>query len=436
MSKNLFFVILAFFLLVLCDAKAQKWSYDFIVPDDGTFMDAVHAANQRFDKHRRFRIFIKAGQHLSDGEGDTIRTTENGQEKRFSSPIATLRASNTSIVGEDARTTVVENRPQHEGISITSTLFLNGTDNTYLQDLQLFCNLKNNVNPKAGRAVALHERNCGRNIFRKVFLNSTQDTYWTNDGGTTYLDSCTVAGTVDFICGGGTIYFDQCDILLVERDNWEKSDIITAPATADTLDYGYVFNQCAVRSAGSHQLKFYLGRPWKFAPRSVWLNCCFHAMPQEIGWGNMHGMLPKLFAEYGSRYVAPDGSETTIDLTKRRTVFQGTDKRDMRVDYRPELTEAEAAAYSLNKVFSDWQPRNDCQQVNPPHVSLKGRKLKWPDIPEAGCYAVYMNGKLQNFTTTPTFTIPADAMKGAAFSIRCANQMGGLGPMSNEARYQ
>jgi pectin methylesterase-like acyl-CoA thioesterase len=432
MNKNTFLLIFAFWTLAFGDGMAQKWNYDFIVPDDGNFMSAIHAANDRFDKEARFRIFIRSGRHISEGEGNTISTKENDAEVRFPNPIATLTASNTSIVGEDQMSSVVENRPTHEGISITSTLFLKGTDNTYLQDIQLYCNLQNNTNPKAGRAVALNERNCGRNVFRNVFLNSTQDTYWTNDGGTTYLDSCMIAGTVDFICGGGTIFFDKCNIMLVERENWEKKDIITAPATADTLQYGYVFNECEVGSTNNQHIKFCLGRPWKFEPRCVWLNCLFNAMPVEQGWDNMHGMLPKLFAEYNSRYVNADGSKTPIDLSKRKTVFQSQEKEDMKVEYNPELTAAEAADYTLDKVFPNWNPRMVCKQVNPPAIRMKGKKIVWKDVAEAGCYAVFMDDKLTEFTTHPFYKIPSDAPSGTKFHIRCANQMGGLGYKSNQ----
>ncbi len=435
MRRNTFFMFFAFWAMALCAAVAQKWSYDFIVPDNGDFLDAIHAANGRFDKDKRFRIFIRAGHYFSEGEGDTIRTTENGVEVRFPSPIATLTASNTSIIGEDRLSTRIENRPVHEGISITSTLFLKGCDNTYIQDLEFWCNLKNNTNPKAGRAVALHERNCSHNIFRNLFLNSTQDTYWTNDGGTTYLDSCTIAGTVDFICGGGTIYFDRCDIQLVARDNYEKCDIITAPATADNLSYGFVFDRCDIYGADSRKVKFYLGRPWKFSPRCVWLNCLFRSKPEEEGWTNMHGMLPKLFAEYNSRLRIDEGVSEPIDLSARRTVYQDTHKNDMAVDYKPQLTAAEAADYTLERVFPGWNPRNDCLQVPPPVVKLKGKRLVWNDIAESGCYAVYKNQQLVDFTTNAYYKIPSGTPKGTTFYVRCANQMGGLCDASGEVRF-
>ena len=56
MNKNTFLLIFAFWTLAFGDGMAQKWNYDFIVPDDGNFMSAIYAANDRFDKEARFRI--------------------------------------------------------------------------------------------------------------------------------------------------------------------------------------------------------------------------------------------------------------------------------------------------------------------------------------------------------------------------------------------
>lgn len=413
-------------LLALCQGGfAQKWEYDFIVPDDGGFMEAVHAANARLDKDKRFRIFIRAGHYFVKGEGDTLSTTELGQEVRFPSPITTLTASNTSIVGEDWTTTQVENRPVHEGISITSTLFVKGADHTYLQDFELWCNLRDNVNPLAGRAVSLHERNCSRNILVNMSLNSTQDTYWTNEGGTTYLDGCHVAGTVDFICGGGTVFFYQCDIELIKRSNYEKRDIIVAPATAEHLDYGFVFDRCRVYSADS--VRFHLGRPWRYYPRCAFVNCRFETLPDPVGWTNMSGNRPKLLTEYGS----VDKAGRMIDLSQRRRVFEDRQKRQYEVDYSPVLTDEEVKAYTLDKVFPDWNPREGARQVTPPLVTLRGRTVRWEDIPEAGCYAVYLDDTLHTFVTEPEYVVPLTYSTGTRVAIRCANQMGGLGKMSN-----
>ena len=408
-------------------AYAQKTVFDFVVPDDGTFSDAIEAANTRLDKNVRFKIFVRKGHYVVEGDGDTLRTTENGVDVRFPSPITTLTASNTSIIGEGMDSTIIENRPQHEGISITSTLFLKGCDNTYIQDIQLFCNLQNNTNPKAGRAVALHERFCRNNILVNVRLNSTQDTYWTNDGGETYLKQCDIRGTVDFICGGGTIYLDRCGIGLVERDNWEKSDIIAAPATADSLDYGFVFNRCHVYSVDDHRVKCFLGRPWKFSPRAVYVSCLFDNPPQPIGWENMHGMIPKLFAEFESKALTDSGEYEPVDMSKRRTVFQTLDKRDVAVDYSPELSFEESRTYALNVVFPHWNLDEVTKPLTVDNLAVKGHKLTWGECPSACGFVVYMDNCIKEFSKDNKFVIPRGTPSGTVLTIRPVSQMGALG---------
>ena len=102
-----------------------KWKYDFIVPTNGTFRQAIKAANERADKSKRFRIFVKSGHYrMHTNPDDIISTVIDGKKVEFPSPIITLTAPNTSIIGEGAGHTQIENCPKYEGISITSTLFL------------------------------------------------------------------------------------------------------------------------------------------------------------------------------------------------------------------------------------------------------------------------------------------------------------------------
>ena len=46
-------IISALAFLAITTAQAQKWDYDFIVPDNGSFDEAIQAANQRIDKEKR-----------------------------------------------------------------------------------------------------------------------------------------------------------------------------------------------------------------------------------------------------------------------------------------------------------------------------------------------------------------------------------------------
>ncbi len=424
--------IYAIILMSVCTSlNAQnKWTYDFIVPDNGNFVQAIHSANNRPDKNKRYRIFIRPSYYRIKGEGNMISIVENGQSMEISSPMTILTAPNTSIIGDSYGNTQIENCPQHEGISITSTLFCNGADSTYIQDVELWSNFKNDPNAFANRAVALREKNCKGNILKNVSLLSTQDTYFTNEGGTTYLEDCKISGTVDFICGGGTIYFNHCNIFLRERGKTGSRDVIAAPATASGLKYGYVFSDCYIDGGQEQNGKFHLGRPWKNSPKCVFINCSMNVVPAPEGWCEMHGTIPSLFAEYNST----NGYFDILDLSKRKTSFKNSNNQPTNVSYKPCLTDEESEQYTVDKVFPDWFPEDKAAQIPPPILSVNNKTITWTDIPEAGCYAICRDRKIIAFTTKPFYNI-TKSYEGACYSVRCANWYGGLGPRSEEVVY-
>ena len=424
--------IYAIILMSVCASlNAQnKWTYDFIVPDNGNFVQAIHSANNRPDKNKRYRIFIRPSYYRIKGEGNMISIVENGQSMEIPSPMTILTAPNTSIIGDSYGNTQIENCPQHEGISITSTLFCNGADSTYIQDVELWSNFKNDPNAFANRAVALREKNCKGNILKNVSLLSTQDTYYTNEGGTTYLEDCKISGTVDFICGGGTIYFNHCNIFLRERGKTGSRDVITAPATASGLKYGYVFSDCYIDGGQEQNGKFHLGRPWRNSPKCVFINCSMNVVPALEGWCEMHGTIPSLFAEYNST----NGYFEILDLSKRKTSFKNANNQPTEVSYKPCLTDEESEQYTVDKVFPEWFPEDKAAQIPPPILSVNNKTITWTDIPEAGCYAICRDRKIIAFTTKPFYNI-TKSYEGACYSVRCANWYGGLGPRSEEVVY-
>lgn len=408
------------------DVVPLRFSYDFIVPLDGNFTEAVQAANARPDKHRRYRIFILAGHHLSPGDGTPLRVKDDDRELTVPSPMTVLTAPNTSICGEDLRSTVVESRPLYEGISVTATLFARGADSTYLQDLTLWSNYRSEPGAFAVRAVALREQQCRGNMLRRVTLLSNQDTYVTNSGGTTYLCGCNIHGTVDFICGGGTVFFDRCRLLL--RPRGRTGNVICAPATEDSLDFGYVFHRCTVDGDALQAGRWKWGRPWQKSPRAVFLHTRTLLPPDSGGWAEMHGTLPRLFAEYATT----DSLLRPVPLRLRRTRYRNREGEAVTAVHGPVLSADEAAACDLRRVFPSWRPDEASAPVAPPEVRLEGASLVWNDVPEAGLYAVCLDGRVSAFTTAPRYRIPADSPSGARYSVRCANFYGGLGPRSNE----
>ena len=313
-------------------------SQDFTVPTDGSFTEAIRAANDRKDVSRRFVIRVKAGRHLSEGDGDTIKTVvKDGQGADstiwFRSPIVTLRAPMVSIVGDGKDLSVIENRPVYEGIGITSTLYVLNADSTEIRDLTLQCNFNNDPTAFANRAVALRERGCRGNRLKNVRLLSTQDTYYTNAGGDTTLDSCDIHGTVDFICGGGTVHFNNCTLHLEPRGKTGARDVICAPATAED-EQGYIFSNCTITGSPEQEGRYHLARPWQKQPICIFLNTRMELLPAAAGYCEMHGTIPRLFAEQGS----VDKLGQPVDCSSRKVIFKNKAGEDVHVDYSPVLT--------------------------------------------------------------------------------------------------
>ena len=406
-----------------------KWKYDFIVPDNGSFVQAINAANRRPDKNKRYRIFLKPSYYRIKGEGNTISCDENGKNVSFPSPITTLTAPNTSICGESWSTTQVENCPQHEGLNVTSTLYLKGADSTYIQDIELWSNYKNIPNPYANSSVALNEENCKGNILKQVSLLSTKNTYYTNNGGTTYLEDCRICGTTDFICGGGTVMFNHCEMKMLPCGTTGNANIVAAPATENGKKYGYVFVDCYFDGEKEQENKFLIGRPWKNYPKCVLLNCCMNVNPASEGWGDYYQTKPSYFSEYNTT----DGHFELLDLSKRRTSYN-VNGQLTNVNYSPSMSDEESENYSINKVFDGWRPDNRADLVHPPVLKASGNVIYWDDIPEAGCYVVCLDRKIIAFTTQTRYTIPS-LREGACYSVRCANWYGGLGPRSKDIVY-
>lgn len=275
-ARKLFFVTIALFFLggtLFTEAKAfKKTACDFTVPDDGTFNEAIEAANNREDKDTRFVIFVRKGRYH-------IGTPDK--------PITTLHAPKTTIRGEGMDCTQLYNTPRHEGIGSTSTLYVYQSDSTVIEDIELWCNYPYDPNAFANRAVALQERNCKGNRLMRVSLRSTQDTYYTNGGGTTYLEDCRIFGTVDFICGGGTVVFNGCRLILMPRGVPGQRDIIVAPATERDREVGYVFVHCSIEGPEEQAGLYRLGRAWRNEPKALFVDTRFEIAPSDTLWDVM-----------------------------------------------------------------------------------------------------------------------------------------------------
>jgi len=389
-----------------------KKSFDFVVGIDGDFKAALQAAQNASSSGNRFYIFFPNGEYNIGGNtGDANQMTS-------------ISVPNVSYIGESANGVVVYNKSTQESINSTATMYFTGnSSNNYMQDISLMNKMDYRTGTLIGRGVALWDQG-NKSIYKNVKLLSNQDTYYSGNIRS-YFETSEIHGTVDFICGGGDIFFNECLIYLEDR----SGNMITAPATSST--WGYVFNNCTIDGFPSNSSSYRLGRPWSNAPKAVYLNTTMKLLPAASGWGDPMNVVPSVFAEYNSM----TSSGSTVDLSSRRTTYT---KDATTVTLNPVLTAEQAAQYSLENVLGGtdtWQPKLYTEQVAPPVLSGQGKTLTWDDSNYVLCWAVCKNGSFVKFVTTNSYTIPDAVTSGTVYTVRAANTMGGLGTASNGYNY-
>lgn len=388
----------------------SKKSFDFIVGVDGDFAAALAAANDAKDSGKRFYIFFP------NGEYNIGQITGDGNE------MTAISLPNVSYIGESADGVIIANKPTNESINSTATIyFTSSADNNYMQDISL--KNKYDFNNSTGRAVALWDKG-NKNIYKNVKLLSYQDTYYTG-GERSYLENCEIHGVVDFICGGGDIFFNECLIYLEERNG----SVITAPASSG--DWGYVFSNCTIDGHSVNNGTYRLGRPWSNAPKSVWINTTMKVLPTATAWGDPMNVVPAIFAEYNSM----TSSGATVDLSSRRTTYT---KDGNTVKLNPVLSKAQADEYTIENVCGQndaWLPQLYTEQAPTPVVTGDETSLTWDDSDYVLCWAVFKNEKFVEFVTTNSYTYPETPATNTEYTVRAANEMGGLSTTSNKYIY-
>ena len=376
--------------------------YNEVVTTAEELLAAINKANNQVSTGERFRIFLHNG--LYDLGSLTLTEVK----------------SNISLIGESMENTIIMNLPTAEGIGITATLMPTG-ENIYMQDITLKNAFDYFGSVGAGRAVCLQDRG-NKNVYKNIKMLSYQDTYYSNNNAMrSYFEDSKIHGTVDFICGGGDVFFNRTTIYLENR----SGNVITAPA--GTTDWGYVFNDCVIDGEEINKGSYALGRPWQGSPMNVWINTTMNVLPKAEGWNDMSPtIVPKLFAEYNSK----DGNGTAVDCSLRKTTFLGGT-----ASYNPVLTAEEAAKFTIENVLGgndSWQPTLLTEQAPTPTITVNNGSINWDASNYVFVYAICKNGEIIDFTNDHTYTLPADAKEDDLFSVRAANAMGGLSSASNQ----
>ena len=462
------------------DEYYHHHKFDFVVGKDGNIDEAIKAANGEAEgkpynnnktNGHRYYIFVPDGEYKLTGNG-TIRFVGEGPVDEMGTKRPDMngknngqthiRKPNISIIGQSKDNTIIRNHPIVEGISYTATLYVekNNTD-FYAEDLTLENEFDywgtmagQSSSSGAGRADVFYDRG-NRSIMKNVALKSYQDTYYSNNASPDYrgyFENCDFYGVVDYICGNGNIWFEKCNLILRDR----KGNNIAAPSTEVDQEWGYVFNECSIKPESDNMIRFTdkdwtLARAWNNSPACTYLNTKMYTQPQSYGWGR--GMDSNLMLRF-HEYKSIDGADNMLSLVTRSLAAcvpaAGSDDVI--------LSDEQASGYTLRNVVGGtdgFEPNELCMQIDAASgakadydenhevwnddIVLDDDILQWNKHTTALCYVVFKLNEATNKweyidNTTDAIINLADYGSGY-YSVRAANQRGGLGAATKAIRY-
>jgi hypothetical protein len=312
--------------------------------DASSFLDALDAANG------------------TSGSDVVTIYLPNGTYDLGQKTLTTIGRDNITIKGESQDGVVIKNRPTAEGIGVTATL-LNTSKYLMLENLTL----KNDYpyyDPEtgkaakdAGRAVCMQDKG-NYTVCKNVTMLSYQDTYYSNNSnGQFYFGDCEIHGLVDYVCGGGDVFFENVLFYNESREMTEGVGDVTIAAPYGAKQYGYVMQNCTV---DTHSATFNFGRSWGAPSYLRWLNTTVN-QPQKI---RVKENETNRFTIAGMNSVA-DGfyeyhtmNASGEDITPASNVinFSHKDKstgKETFKEYETIIDATEAAKYTKEKVFEN-----------------------------------------------------------------------------------
>lgn len=384
---------------VTAKKEAEKKEIDHVVSTVDEFRAAVAAVNES---------------NAKAGAPAAVIFVRNG-EYNFGAEELTFRCHNVSVIGESRDGVLIRGR--RDGISNPVVSTRNATD-LYLQDLTIRNDLDFDKKDRAGVGVALYSGR--REIGVNLTLQSQQDTQVTGEEG--YYTNCDIYGSADFICGGGDMFYDKCNLIIT------NSGYITAPMTSSDNRWGYVFNECTVdgyKGSYSYTGSYDLGRPWSNEPRAYFLYTRMNLLASKTGWGPMSNCTTHFY-----EYKSVDASGKEIDLSTRKN-----SSTHVGAAYTPVLTDEQAAQFTVENVLgstTSYLPTESVQRLAAP-ANLHHKESRaeygtfvWDHNPDARYYAVFKDGKYIGSTADNAF--PADGY--GDYTVKAANARGGLGEES------
>ena len=256
--------------------------YDYVVAKDGsgdffTVQEAINAV-PNFRKNVRTSILIRPGQYKETVIVPACKIN------------VALYGQTGAVITGDGYASKPNGLGETMSTSGSSTMYIYAPD-FYAEGLTIA-----NTAGRVGQAVACFIE-ADRAHFKGCRFLGNQDTLYNyGKGMRNYFEECYVEGTVDFIFGWSACVFRDCEIHSV------GSGYLTAPATDQGQDYGYVFWNCHI-TADEGVTGVYLSRPWRPYAQAIYINCDMGGHILPVGWhnwGKASNEATVTYAEYGS----------------------------------------------------------------------------------------------------------------------------------------
>lgn len=149
-----------------------------------------------------------------------------------------------------------------------------------------------NAAGQVGQAVAMHTIGDRIRFINCRFLGNQDTLYTGGRNGRLYFEDCYIEGTVDFIFGAATAFFNRCHL------HGKADGYFTAASTAAETHVGYVFYKCRLTTEPEVRSMF-LGRPWRPYASTYFIKCEMDGNINPQGWNNWGNEDNESTARYG-----------------------------------------------------------------------------------------------------------------------------------------
>lgn len=280
-------------LMMLITLSVKAADYNFVVAQDGsgdfTTVQAAINAVPDYRKAGPTRIYIKKGMYK---EKIVIAESKQGVQ----------------LIGEEGAVLTYDDYAQKpnifgegKGTSGSGSIYIFGPD-FFAENITF-----ENTSGPVGQAVACHVAG-DRAVFRHCRFLGFQDTLYTFGENTReYYEDCYIEGTIDFIFGKATAVFNRCELR-----SKRTGGFLTAPATPQGSNYGYVFYDCKLTAdEGVEAGSVWLSRPWRPYGKTVFIRCEMGQHIRPEGWNNWGKTDNERTAYYAEYQCYGKGADTS-----------------------------------------------------------------------------------------------------------------------------